>query len=253
MSVLEIKNLKKIYASENYTLKALDNVGFNMGKGDFTAIMGPSGSGKTTLLNCISTFDSVSSGNIYVNGEDITEMKKSRLYSFRRNELGFIHQEYNLLDNITVFDNIAIALAIKEHLSRKETEEKVLEIAKILETDKILDKYPTEISGGERQRCAVARAVIKSPSVLLADEPTGALDYGNAKNFLKLLKKINAELETTILMVTHDSFAASFAERVLFLTDGKIFNELCRGRDPQKQYYAQINKIISVMGEGIDD
>lgn len=252
MYVLEIKKVKKIYSSANFSSKALDNVSFNIESGDYVAIMGPSGSGKTTLLNCISTFDKVTSGNIYINSQDITEFKKSQIYSFRRNELGFIHQEYNLLNNMTVYDNIAIALTIKESKS-EDIERKVLQISHLLEIDKILDKYPLDISGGERQRCATARALIKEPSIVLADEPTGALDYGNTKTFLKLLQKINNSLHSTILMVTHDSFSASFSKRVLFLKDGKIFNELYRGGLPQKQYYRDILKIISIMGDGIDD
>lgn len=252
MPILKIEKLKKIYSPTNLSSMALNNISFNIKRGEFVAIMGPSGSGKTTLLNCISTFDTVSSGKIYINNIDITDFKKSQVYSFRRNELGFIHQEYNLLNNMTVYDNIAIALTIKDCKST-DIDDKILRITKLLNIDKILDKYPFELSGGERQRCATARALVKDPPILLADEPTGALDYDNSKKFLKLLQNLNQTTQSTILMVTHDSFSASFSKRVLFLKDGKIFNELYKGDLSQKQYYMEILNIISIMGDDIDD
>ncbi|MFR9069642.1 MAG: ABC transporter ATP-binding protein, partial [Paraclostridium sp.] len=224
-----------------------DNISFNVLEGEFVGIMGPSGSGKTTLLNCISTIDNVSSGKIIINDQDITKLKSKKLDKFRQNELGFIFQDFNLLDTLTAYENIALALTIKGEKSSL-IDSKIKEVAKYLEIEKVLNKYPYQMSGGQKQRVASARAIVTNPSLVLADEPTGALDSKSARLLLERFESLNKDLKTTILMVTHDSFTASYAHRILFIKDGKIFNELVRGNDSRKEFFNRIMDVITLLG-----
>ncbi len=225
--VLEVKNIEKYYGNKSNLTKAINNISFNIEKGEFVGIMGASGSGKTTLLNCIATIDKVTAGKILINNQDITKLKGNKLNKFRREELGFIFQDFNLLDTLTAYENIALALTIQK-VTPKEIETRVKDIANKLNITDILNKYPYQISGGQKQRVASSRAIITNPKLVLADEPTGALDSKSARQLLESFEDLNEKLNTTILMVTHDSFTASYANRILFIKDGKIFNELAR-------------------------
>ena len=224
-NILKIDKIEKYYGTKSSLTKAIDNISFEVEKGEFVAIMGSSGSGKTTLLNLISTIDKVTSGHIYVGEEDITKLKGNNLNKFRREELGFIFQDFNLLDTLTAYENIALALSIQNESIAK-IEEKIKTVAKYLNIEDVLSKYPYQMSGGQKQRVASARAIITSPKLILADEPTGALDSKSAKMLLERFNYLNKELKSTILMVTHDAFTASFTTRVIFIKDGKIFNEI---------------------------
>ncbi|KXA12061.1 ABC transporter ATP-binding protein, partial [Clostridium perfringens] len=227
--------------------KAIDNINFKVDKGEFVGIMGPSGSGKTTLLNCISTIDNVTTGSIVINGKDITKLKAKQLEKFRRDELGFIFQDFNLLDTLTAYENIALALTIQGK-KPKEIDSLIKKVAKSLGIDGILNKFPYQISGGQKQRVASARAIVTNPSLILADEPTGALDSKSARMLLDSFESLNKDLEATILMVTHDAFTASYAHRILFIKDGKIFNELVRGTDSRKEFFDRIIEVITLLG-----
>ncbi len=244
---LEIKNLKKYYGTKNNITKAVNDLSLEVEEGEFVAIMGTSGSGKTTLLNCISTIDEVTSGHIFIDGKDITELKEKDLASFRRENLGFIFQDFNLLDTLTISENISLALIINKEEVNK-VEEKVDDIAEKLGIKEILNKYPYEVSGGQKQRCACARALINKPKLILADEPTGALDSKSSRMLLETMDEMNEKLNATILMVTHDSFSASFCKRVLFLKDGKIFNEIRRGEKPRKEFFNEILDVLTLLG-----
>ena len=222
-SILKISNVEKYYGSKSSLTKAIDNISFEVDKGEFVAIMGASGSGKTTLLNCISTIDRVTTGHIFVGSLDITKLKGNDLNKFRREELGFIFQDFNLLDTLTAYENIALALSI-QNVPAKEIEARIRKVAKELDIEDVLKKYPYQMSGGQKQRVASARAIITNPKLVLADEPTGALDSKSAKMLLECFTYLNKELSATILMVTHDAFTASYATRVIFIKDGKIFN-----------------------------
>ena len=218
-----------------------------MEPGEYVGIMGASGSGKTTLLNCISTIDKVTSGRILVNGKDITKLKGKQLSRFRREQLGFVFQEFNLLDTLTIYENIALALTIMK-TPAKEIEDRVRSIAERLLIGDILEKYPYQVSGGQKQRTACARAIVSNPSLILADEPTGALDSKSARMLLDSIETLNLELNATILMVTHDAFTASYCKRILFIKDGKIFNELIRGDDSRKQFFDKIIEVVTLLG-----
>lgn len=245
--ILEVKNIEKYYGNKSNLTKAIDNINFDVNKGEFVGIMGASGSGKTTLLNCISTIDRVTAGHIIINGEDITKLKGNNLNKFRREELGFIFQDFNLLDTLTCYENIALALTISR-VNHKEIDSRVKEVASKLGIIEILNKYPYEVSGGQKQRVACARAIITNPSLVLADEPTGALDSKSAKMLLESLEHLNTELNATIMMVTHDAFTASYASRILFIKDGKIFNELVRGNDSRKDFFNKIIEVVTLLG-----
>ena len=247
MSILKIEKIEKYYGNKSSLTKAIDNISFEIEKGEFVAIMGSSGSGKTTLLNCISSIDKVTSGHIYISGEDITKLKGNDLNKFRREKLGFIFQDFNLLDTLTGYENIALALSI-QNKSVKEIEEKINDIAVKLGIKKILNKYPYQMSGGEKQRISSARAIITNPELVLADEPTGALDSKNSRMLLESFNYLNAELKTTILMVTHDSFAASYASRVIFIKDGKIFDEIIKGDKGRKEFFNEIIDVVTLLG-----
>ena len=247
MEVLKVNNLKKYYGNNTNITKALNNISFTVNDNEFVAIMGASGSGKTTLLNTISTIDSVTSGNIIINGVDITNLKEEELSNFRKENLGFVFQDFNLLDTLTIKENIALSLIINKE-DKTKIDNLVLDISKKLGISDILDKYPYEVSGGGKQRCACARAIINNPKLILADEPTGALDSRNARILLETFKEMNEELNSTILMVTHDAFSASFASRVLFIKDGKIFNEIIKGKKNRGEFYDEIIDVLTLLG-----
>ena len=246
-NILSVEKIEKYYGNKGNITKAIDNISFKVGEGEFVGIMGPSGSGKTTLLNCISTIDKVTTGNIIINAQDITRLKSKKLDKFRQNELGFIFQDFNLLDTLTAYENIALALTIKGEKTSK-VDSKIKEVAKYLEIEKVLDKYPYQMSGGQKQRVASARAIVTEPSLILADEPTGALDSKSARLLLERLESLNEELSATILMVAHDAFTASYAHRILFIKDGKIFTELVRGNDSRKEFFNRIMEVITMLG-----
>ena len=245
--ILEVKNLKKYYGSHGNITKAVDGISFDVLEGDFVAIMGASGSGKTTLLNTISTIDTVTSGNIYLDGVDITTLKEEELADFRRENLGFIFQDFNLLDTLTIEENTSLSLIIN-HEDILKVDKKVDEIAKKLGIRDILDKFPYEVSGGQKQRCACARALINEPKLILADEPTGALDSKSSRMLLETMDEMNERLNATILMVTHDSFSASFCKRVIFIKDGKIFNEILKGDKSRKEFFNEILDVLTMLG-----
>ena len=251
-NVLEVKNIEKYYGNKSNLTKAIDGISFNVEEGEFVGIMGASGSGKTTLLNCISTIDRVTAGKIIINNQDITKLKGNKLNKFRREELGFIFQDFNLLDTLTAYENIALALTIQK-VNSHQIDKKVKEIAEKLEISGILDKYPYQISGGQKQRVASARAIITNPKMVLADEPTGALDSKSARQLLETFEHLNEKLGATILMVTHDAFTASYAERIIFIKDGKIFNELIKGEDTRKQFFEKIIEVQTLLGGDLND
>ena len=246
-TLLEVQNLVKFYGNKTSLTKAVNDISFQVNKGEFTAIMGASGSGKTTLLNCISTIDKVTSGHVLLEGQDITKLKGNALMKFRREQLGFIFQDFNLLDTLNAFDNIALALQIQGKKS-EEIKKRVREISEKLNVAETLKKYPYEMAGGQRQRIACARAIVTEPSLILADEPTGALDSQSAGMFLGSLQYMNEAMQATILMVTHDAFSASYAKRVLFMKDGKLFHELRKGDSDRKEFFNEIIHVVSLLG-----
>ena len=252
MNVLEIKNIEKYYGSKSSLTKAIDDISFNVEKGEFVAIMGASGSGKTTLLNCISTIDKVTAGHIYIEEKDITKLRGNELNKFRRENLGFIFQDFNLLDTLTAYENIALALSIQNE-NINQIDEKVKKVAQELDIENVLNKYPYQMSGGQKQRVAIARAIITKPKLVLADEPTGALDSKSSKMLLDKFNYLNDELKTTILMVTHDAFTASYASRVVFIKDGKLFNEIYRGNDSRKEFFDKIIDVVTLLGGDLND
>ncbi len=245
--VLEVKDIEKYFGNKGNVSKAINHISFEVKQGEFVGIMGPSGSGKTTLLNCISTIDHVTTGHIHINGQDITKLKAGKLEKFRRDELGFIFQDFNLLDTLTAFENIAIALTIQGRKPADITR-LVNEVAEKLEITEVLNKFPYQMSGGQKQRVASARAIVTNPSLILADEPTGALDSKSARLLLDSFEKLNQDLRATILMVTHDAFTASYAHRILFIKDGEIFNELVRGHDTRKEFFNRIIEVVTLLG-----
>ena len=250
--ILRIENVEKYYGNKSNLTKAVDNITFDVDDGEFLAIMGASGSGKSTLLNCISTIDRVTSGHIYLRNEDINKLKGNKLTKFRRDSLGFIFQDFNLLDTLTSFENIALALTIQK-TNYKLIDQKVIQIAKALGIEEILNKYPYELSGGQKQRVACARAIITDPDLILADEPTGALDSKSARMLLDSLNVLNSKLNATIVMVTHDPFTASYADRVIFIKDGKIFNEIIRGESSRKVFFNSIMEVQTLLGGELNE
>ena len=244
-TILKIDNIEKYYGNKSSLTKAIDNISFEVGKGEFVSIMGASGSGKTTLLNCISTLDKVTTGKIYVGGNEITKLKGNKLNKFRREELGFIFQDFNLLDTLTAFENIALALSI-QNVPAREIDLYLCEIFK-------LDLFYQKMSGGQKQRVASARAIITNPKLILADEPTGALDSRSSRMLLESFNFLNTELLATILMVTHDAFTASYAGRVIFIKDGKIFNEIRRGESTRKEFFDKIIDVVTLLGGDLNN
>ena len=250
-SILKVDKIEKYYGSRSSLTKAIDNLSFEVDKGEFVAIMGASGSGKTTLLNVISTIDNVTSGHIYVAGVDITKLKGNELNRFRREELGFIFQDFNLLDTLTAYENIALSLSI-QNVSAKEIDSKIKKVSEELDIKDVLKKYPYQMSGGQKQRVASARTIITDPKLVLADEPTGALDSKSAKMLLEKFNYLD-ELGATILMVTHDAFTASYARRVIFIKDGKLFKELHRGECSRKEFFDKIIDVVTLLGGDMND
>lgn len=251
-NILKIANIEKYYGNKSNITKALNNVSFDVEKAEFVSIMGASGSGKTTLLNCISTIDKVSAGHIYVADKDITRLKGNALNKFRREELGFIFQDFNLLDTLTAYENIALALSI-QNVPAGMINQKVMEVAKELDIEKMLNKYPYQMSGGQKQRVASARAIVTEPKLILADEPTGALDSKSSRILLEKMSYLNKQYESTILMVTHDAFSASYGSRVIFIKDGKIYNEIRKGDKTRKEFFADIMDVVTMLGGDISD
>ena len=246
-TILKVDQIQKYYGNKDNITKAIDGISFEVEEGEFIGIMGASGSGKTTLLNCIATIDNVSSGHIYLNKRDITEIKEKGIAKFRRENLGFIFQDFNLLDTLTIEENIALILTINK-IPEKEIARKTIEIAKKLGIEDILNKYPYQVSGGQKQRCASARAIVNSPKIILADEPTGALDSKSARQLLEIMEEMNKKMKATILMVTHDPLSASYCSKILFLKDGKIFNKIERGEKERKQFYNEILDVLALLG-----
>ena len=248
-TILKLEHIQKYYGSEGNLTKAIKDISFSVEEGEFLGIMGASGSGKTTLLNCISTIDTVSAGHIYLRGTDVTEIPPKDLARFRRENLGFVFQDFHLLDTLTISENIALALVINQ-APAAQVEPRIAEMAERLNIGDILDKYPYQVSGGQKQRCACARALVNRPGLLLADEPTGALDSHSAQMLLNTMQSINRQMGSTILMVTHDAFTASYAGRILFLRDGEIFTELVRGGDGRSAFFEKILHVLTMIGGG---
>lgn len=251
-NILKIDKIEKYYGNRSCLTKAIDNISFSVDKGEFVAIMGASGSGKTTLLNCISTIDRVTSGHIYAGGEDITTLKGNRLNKFRREELGFVFQDFNLLDTLTAYENIALALSI-QNVRYKDIDSRIRKVAGELDIEEVLGKYPYQMSGGQKQRVACARAIVTNPKLILADEPTGALDSKSARMLLEKLEYLNQTIYSTLLVVTHDAFTASYATRVIFIKDGRIFNEIYKGSDSRKEFFDNIINVVTLLGGDLND
>ena len=266
--ILKLDHIQKYYGNSGNITKAIQDISFSVQEGEFVGIMGASGSGKTTLLNCISTIDTVSAGHIYLDGTDVTEINEKQIARFRRDELGkirekdaaafrrdnlgFVFQDFNLLDTLTISENIALALTINK-VPAGEIDGRVREMAGKLNITDILDKYPYQVSGGQKQRCACARAIINQPKLILADEPTGALDSHSSQMLLSTIQSINEDLGATILMVTHDAFSASYANRILFMRDGAIFTEIRKGGDSRRTFFEKILDVLTMMGGGMSD
>ena len=254
MAVLEVHHLKKIYTPRlgGARVQALTDVNFSVEKGEYVAIMGESGSGKTTLLNILASLDRPSSGEVLLNGSRLSAIPESKLAAWRREKLGFVFQDFNLLDTLTILENIALALTINK-VPAGEIDGRVREMAGKLNITDILDKYPYQVSGGQKQRCACARAIINQPKLILADEPTGALDSHSSQMLLSTIQSINEDLGATILMVTHDAFSASYANRILFMRDGAIFTEIRKGGDSRRTFFEKILDVLTMMGGGMSD
>lgn len=250
--LLSVQSVEKYYGSPQSVTKALDQVSFRIRPGEHIAVMGASGSGKTTLLNCISTIDTVSSGHILLEGRDITAIPMEEIAAFRREALGFVFQEFNLLDTLTLEENIALPLTIRE-LPPAQIQAKVRAMADRLGLSEALGKFPCQVSGGQKQRCAFARAVIGEPKLILADEPTGALDSKSAQTLLETFTDMNQKMQATILMVTHDAFSASYCSRILFLKDGRIFHELMRGQKARRDFLNEILDVLALTGGEVSD
>lgn len=245
--LLHIDDVEKYYGSKNNLTKAIDRITFSVSQNEFTGIMGASGSGKTTLLNLLATVDSVTSGHIWYGNEDITRMNEDQMADFRKDNLGFVFQDYNLLDTLTMKENISLAMALTKK-SKSEIEKRTREIMDSLDIWTLRDKFPYQVSGGQKQRCACARALINHPKIIFADEPTGALDSKSARMLLETFTHMNQEMDATILMVTHDAFSASYCSRILFLKDGQIFHELRKGSAGRKQFLSEILDVLSLTG-----
>ena len=250
--MLQVQNIEKYYGSKNNVTQALDRVSFDVEAGEFLAIMGASGSGKTTLLNRISTIDTISAGEILLDGVSIAGLSEGELAKFRRERLGFVFQDFNLLDTLTIEENIGLALSLN-HQDPGTVQNRVREVAGKLGITDVLTKFPYQVSGGQKQRTAVARAMVAGQSLLLADEPTGALDSKASKNLLEIMTAMNRGLGATILMVTHDAYSASYAKRVLFLKDGRVFNELLRGERGRPVFYHEILDVLAALGGDVSD
>ena len=248
-TVLHAEGVRKSYGSKGNVQQVLQGIDLRVMEGEFVGIMGPSGSGKTTLLNTLATIDRATDGKIFIQEHEVSKMKDNQLSDIRRQHLGFIFQDYNLLDTLTVKENILLPVSLTK-ISKTQAEHEFKEIAAILGIEELADKYPTEISGGQKQRTSAARALIHSPSLVFADEPTGALDSKTASNLLENLHEINQLRHVTIIMVTHDPLASSYCNRVVFLKDGKVFAELYRGEKTRESFFKDILDMQAVLGGG---
>ncbi|HAX53448.1 ABC transporter ATP-binding protein [Muricomes intestini] len=244
---IRVCDIEKYYGNGSNVTKAVDRVSFNVEEGEFVGVMGASGSGKTTLLNMLATIDRVTAGHIYYGDTDITELSEDKLSEFRKNNLGFVFQDYNLLDTLTIEENIILALTIRGG-SRKTIQKQSNQMLHLLGLEDIRSQFPYQVSGGQKQRCACARALVNHPKLLLADEPTGALDSKSAQILLETFTELNQTMRATILMVTHDAFSASYCSRILFLKDGKIFHELVKGRKKRREFLQEILDVLSLTG-----
>lgn len=249
---IRVCDVEKYYGNGSNVTKAIDRVSFQVAKGEFVGVMGASGSGKTTLLNMMSTIDRVTAGHIYYGDVDITELSEDGLSDFRKNNLGFVFQDYNLLDTLTIEENIVLAMTLHKE-GRDSIKKKCAQMLRLLGITDIKDNFPYQVSGGQKQRCACARALVNNPRLILADEPTGALDSRSAQTLLETFSNMNASLKATILMVTHDAFSASYCGRILFLKDGKIFHELMRGSKSRREFLNEILDVLALMGGELSD
>lgn len=249
---IRVCDIEKYYGNGSNVTKAVNRVSFEVAEGEFIGVMGASGSGKTTLLNMLATIDRVTAGHIYYGKTDITELTEDELSEFRKKNLGFVFQEYNLLDTLTIEENIILALTLQDK-GKKNIQGKCDRILELLGIEEIREKFPYQVSGGQKQRCACARAMVNHPKLLLADEPTGALDSRSAQILLETFTKLNQTMGATILMVTHDAFSASYCGRILFLKDGQIFHELVRGAKSRKVFLQEILDVLSLTGGEMDD
>lgn len=249
---IRVCDIEKYYGNKNNLTKAVNRISFQVQNGEFVGIMGASGSGKTTLLNLLAAIDQVTAGHIYYGDMDITELPDKKLADFRKDHLGFVFQDFNLLDTLTAYENISLALTI-QRVSPAKIHKSVNEIADKLGIEDILEKYPYQMSGGQKQRVACARAMITNPQIVMADEPTGALDSKSARMLLESFQYLNQQMAATILMVTHDAFTASYANRILFIKDGKLFNELVKGRDTRKEFFNRIIEVVTLLGGELND
>ena len=249
---IRVCDVEKYYGNGSNVTKAIDRLSFQVAKGEFVGVMGASGSGKTTLLNMMSTIDRVTAGHIYYGDVDITELSEDGLSDFRKNNLGFVFQDYNLLDTLTIEENIVLAMTLHKE-GRDSIKKKCAQMLRLLEITEIKDNFPYQVSGGQKQRCACARALVNNPRLILADEPTGALDSRSAQTLLETFSNMNASLKATILMVTHDAFSASYCRRILFLKDGKIFHELMRGSKSRREFLNEILDVLALMGGELSD
>ena len=244
---IRVCDVEKYYGNGESVTKAIDRVSFTVNRGEFMGVMGASGSGKSTLLNVLSTIDRVTAGHIFYEELDITELTEDSLAKFRKENLGFIFQEYNLLDTLTIEENILLAMTLQRE-NQRTAKQRCQEIMKLLDIETVAKKFPYEVSGGQRQRCACARALIHRPKLILADEPTGALDSKAAQTLLETFVRLNQTIQATIFMVTHDAFSASYCSRILFLKDGRLFHELIRGERSRREFLNEILDVLSLTG-----
>lgn len=249
---IRVCDVEKYYGNGSNVTKAIDRVSFQVAKGEFVGVMGASGSGKTTLLNMMSTIDRVTAGHIYYGDVDITELSEDGLSDFRKDNLGFVFQDYNLLDTLTIEENIVLAMTLHKE-GRDSIKKKCAQMLRLLGITDIKDNFPYQVSGGQKQRCACARALVNNPRLILADEPTEALDSRSAQTLLETFSNMNASLKATILMVTHDAFSASYCGRILFLKDGKIFHELMRGSKSRREFLNEILDVLALTGGELSD
>lgn len=252
MTLLSVSHIQKTYGKGQSEVTALQDVSFTIEAGEFVGIMGPSGAGKSTLLNLLATIDTPTAGDITMDGVKLHGMKEAALADFRREHLGFIFQDYNLLDSLTVKENILLPLTINK-VKATDIRARVEQIAEVFGIVPLLEKYPVQLSGGQKQRTAAARALVTQPTMILADEPTGALDSKSATDLLKSLQQLNEQQHATIMMVTHDAFAASFCERILFIQDGQVSKELIKGNQTRKQFFEHILNAVATFGGGAHD
>lgn len=249
---IRVCDVEKYYGNAENVTKAIDRVSFTVAQGEFVGVMGASGSGKTTLLNMMSTIDRVTAGHIWYGDTDIAEMEESKLADFRKENLGFVFQDYNLLDTLTIEENIILAMTLRKE-GKKEIQKKCDEMLRLLDIADIRGQFPYQVSGGQKQRCACARALVNRPRLILADEPTGALDSKSAQTLLETFTDMNQKMQATILMVTHDAFSASYCGRILFLKDGRIFHELLRGSKGRRDFLNEILDVLALTGGEISD